>query len=81
MALDRDNSIESFEICGFTTQQAEHLSRLSNELDEMVNKKQAPSSHERFLFYQKRIEELSAEINYYWDKYQNGEDNEDKFYE
>lgn len=81
MASEQDNSIESFEANGFTTQQAEHLSRLSNALDGMINKKQAPCSREMFLFYQQRAEELCDEINYYWDKYQNGEDNEDNFYE
>ncbi|MDD5203661.1 MAG: DUF413 domain-containing protein [Sulfurimonas sp.] len=71
MPLDRDNSPESFLQCGFTLQHAEHLSRLSNQRDGMINKKQAPCSRDMFLYYQQRASELSDEIEDYWQKYQN----------
>lgn len=75
MALDRDNSIESFEANGFTREQAEHLSRLSNSMDAMINKKQAPCTENMFEFYRDKANELSDEIDYYWSKYQ--EENSD----
>jgi|GEM_PF-4470938 len=71
MPVDRDNSPESFEMCGFTGIQAEHLSRLSIAMDSMINKKQAPCTRDMFLHYKQRAEELSDEIKYYWQKYQN----------
>ena len=75
MPVDRDNSVEAFEQNGFTRQQAEHLSRLSNTMDAMINKKQAPCTKDMFEFYRDRANELSDEINYYWEKYQNEDSN------
>lgn len=71
MPVDRDNSPESFIECGFTQWQAEHLSRLSIAMDSMINKKQAPCTRDMFLHYQQRANELSDEIDYYWQKYLN----------
>lgn len=70
MALDRDNSVESFEICGFRTDQAEHLSRLSNTMDAIINRRQAGCSDDMSQEYKRQISELKDEIDYYWAKYQ-----------
>lgn len=71
MPVDRDNSVESFINNSFTLEQSEHLSRLSDARDSMINKKQAPCTENMFEFYKQRANELSDEIDYYWQKYQN----------
>jgi uncharacterized protein YdcH (DUF465 family) len=70
MASEEDNSIESFEMCGFRTDQAEHLSRLSNAMDAMIKRKQSPCSESMFEHYKQQASELKDEIDYYWAKYQ-----------
>lgn len=70
MSIEEENSIESFEKCGFGYYQAEHLSRLSIAMFSLVAKKKEPCTKDMFEFYQERIESLSDEIDYYWKKYE-----------
>lgn len=77
MPVNFDNSIESFIENGFTREQSEHLSRLSDARDSMTNKKQAPCTENMLQQYKQRINELSDEIDFYWQKYQN--ENSDRY--
>ncbi len=77
MPVDRDNSVESFIDNGFTFEQSEHLSRLSDARDSMINKKHAPCTQDMLEFYRQKISELSDEIDFYWQKYQN--ENSDQY--
>lgn len=69
MPVDRDNSVESFEECGFTCEQAEHLSMLSKTRDAMINKKEASCTENMLEFYKQKASELNDEIEHYWQKY------------
>ena len=69
MSIESENSIESFEECGFDYYQAEHLSRLSISMYSLIAKKKEPCTKDMFEFYQERIESLRNEIDYYWEKY------------
>jgi hypothetical protein len=70
MSIEEDNSVESFQDCGFTLLQAQHLSRLSISMFTLIAKKREPCTKDMLDSYNKSIEKLKNDIDYYWEKYQ-----------
>lgn len=70
MSIEEDNSVESFQDCGFNLLQAQHLSRLSISMFTLIAKKREPCTKDMLDSYNKSIDKLSEDIDYYWKKHQ-----------
>ena len=70
MSIEEDNSVESFQDSGFTLLQAQHLSRLSISMFTLIAKKREPCTKDMLDSYNKSIEKLKNDIDYFWEKYQ-----------